>query len=67
MTDNGIVQTTNTSKIVFDMDYVYERSEFKEIRNVADNANAKDFKKVYMCHEKRYTIPEYLTKTLVTK
>lgn len=67
MTDNGIVQTTNTSKTVFDTDYVYERSEFKEIRNAADNVNAKDFKKVYMCHEKRYTIPEYLAKALVTK
>lgn len=68
MTDNGIVQTTNTKPIVIDSDCVYVRKDFKEIRNVADNADAKDFKKVYMCHEIRYTLPEYLANlTLATK
>lgn len=67
MQDNGIVQTTNTEPLVVCEDCVYERSDFQEIDNPVDDKTAENFSKVYQCHEIRYTLAEYLVKTLAEK
>lgn len=67
MQDNGIVQTTNTDKVVVCEDCILERSDFEEVSNESDDTSADTFSKVYQCHEVRYTLSEYMIKMLNLK
>ena len=67
MVDNGIVQTTCTDALVVCDDGVFERSDFVEVNNPTDDTSNPGYRKVYQCHEIRYTLAEYLVKALALK